>query len=369
MAIKGLTDRETLKPRLPRLGKLRKGGEKSSKNKPGPDLDYFRFTSDNPDVVRAFYAAYNKQPRVVNAVMFYDSAEENFESWLEAWDASGMVFRSDGENWIVWREGSEYRRGEKPHTDHPDQFEVGRLEVVIPELLAAGYVGTVTLETHSNHDLRNITSVLYAAEYERGSLRGAQFTLRRVEEEISVPGWGDRAGKRSKAKKWLVRLEAPNRMFGGLIDAPRQQRIESGTGEVVDEPQQLPATVSNEKATRPLSPETLRDFMARRLKEQNGNANNPATQPQIGLLASKLEEVFAGQGDEANKRRSVLKYLWGVDSAKELKFGQAKIALDWLIAEKDEETGDYILNSDAVKEAKLVVRSFLVDAGQTELPI
>ena len=53
MPIKGLTDRKSLKPRLPSLGKLRKGAEKTA-NKPGADLAYFRFTSDNPEVVEAF---------------------------------------------------------------------------------------------------------------------------------------------------------------------------------------------------------------------------------------------------------------------------------------------------------------------------
>jgi len=226
MAIKGMTDRQTLKPALPRLGRLRKGGEKTNPKKPGPDLDYFRFTSKNPEIVTAFHNFYGDTPRLINVVIFQDTTEEAFPSWIEAWDASGMVFRSDGNNWLVWREGSQYVTGKKPHEDHPDQFDVGRLEVLIPELLQQGFVGTVTMETHGNHDLRNITSVLYAAERERGgSLRGAQFILKRVEEEISVPGWGDRSDKRSKAKKWLVKLATPRRLFDNLLAGGEQKQL------------------------------------------------------------------------------------------------------------------------------------------------
>lgn len=245
MPIKGLTDRGSLKPRLARLGKLRKGGEKTG-NKPGPDLDHFRFTSDNPDIVKAFQESHGDKPRAVNIVLFYETIEENFSTWIECWDASGLVFRSDGDNWLIWRDGDSYKRGKKQHQDQDGQDIVGRFEFVIPDLVQQGYLGTVTLETHSNHDLRNIASILMAAEQERGSLRGAQFVLRRVEEEISVPGWGDRKGKRSTAKKWLVRLEPPKQIFTMLMNADRpaleetneQMRelvvVDAETGEIVE---------------------------------------------------------------------------------------------------------------------------------------
>ena len=137
MPIKNLTDRATLKPRLPVIGKLRKGGEKPSANKPGKELDHFRFTSDNPAVVAAFNEVYGEKPRVINVVMYYETYEECFSTWIETWDASGLLFRSDGENWVIWRDGDTYRRGTKPHQDHQDQGIVGRLSVVIPDILTA----------------------------------------------------------------------------------------------------------------------------------------------------------------------------------------------------------------------------------------
>ena len=238
MPIKNLTDRNTLKPRPPRLGKLRKGAEKS-KNKPGEDLSYFRFTSDNPNIVTAFQKIYGKEPRVINAVMYYHTYEECFASWIECWDASGLVFRSDGEFWHIWRDGDKYVRGKKSHTDAPDQSEIGRLEFVIPELWEAGFRGTVTLETHGNHDMRQIGGALLAAEEGRESLRGLQFTLRRVQEEISVPGWGDREGKRSKAQKWLVKLESSQQLLlsiqDGDLPALGSGIVDTATGEIFDQ--------------------------------------------------------------------------------------------------------------------------------------
>jgi len=212
MPIKNLTDRNTIKPKLPRLGVLRKGAEKPDKG-PGEELPFFRFTSDNPEIVKAFYDVYSQEPKAINAVLMHDTVEENFPTWIEAWDASGMLFRSDGEYWHIWRDGNSYKKDLIPHTDAPGQFEVGRLEIIIPELLQQGFVGTVTVLTHSNHDLRHISSVLLAVEKQKGSLSGTQFVVCRVPEKISVPGWGDRSDKRTKATKHLVKLEMPTSIF------------------------------------------------------------------------------------------------------------------------------------------------------------
>ncbi len=232
MPIQGLTDRTSLKPQLPRLGKLHKGAEKDG-NKIGKDLRYFRFTSDTPGALTAFHNAYGAKPDTLRIVLFYETYEETFSSWIEAYDASGMKFRSDGDNWVVWREGDEMKTGTRPHQDDPDQSEIGRLALVLPKLWDAGYRGTVTLETHSNHDLRHIGGILLAAEKSRGSLRGAEFTMSRVETEISVPGFGDRKGKRSKAKKWLVKLSVPADIFQIGAPAPAPTLADTVTGEIV----------------------------------------------------------------------------------------------------------------------------------------
>ena len=214
MPIKGLTDRATLRPQLPRLGKLRKGGPKEN-GQFGEDLDHFRFTSDRAEVAESFKALYGEQPHIINVYLLHPSLEENFSTWIELWSEGGLQWRSNGEHQVLWLDDGHYKHGERPHADHPDQSEVGRLEFIVPELIRAGHIGTVTLETHANHDIRAIAGVLLAAEQEQEQkqnplgLRGIPFVLRRVQEEIGVPGWGNNEGKRVRVKKWLVKLEPP----------------------------------------------------------------------------------------------------------------------------------------------------------------
>ena len=160
MPIKNLTD--NVIPRFPRLGKLRKGGEKpTTGNKPGAELNYFRFTSENPAIVAAFTEAYGAQPAMLRVYLPYPSTEMNFATWKEAWAAGGLVHRCDGETCQIWRT-PDGKYSQQPKPCPGGCKEVGRLEVILPELITAGYVGYVTLETHSLHDLMNITATLEA---------------------------------------------------------------------------------------------------------------------------------------------------------------------------------------------------------------
>lgn len=207
--IYGLTT--DIKPRFPRLGKLKKGGEKV-KGGYGPDLDHFRFTSDSPEILEAFQEAYGEKPVSIPVYIPAETPEEAFPTWAELWGASGLVHRCDGQNMTIWLEGGKYLNGSKPcpggHRDgDPKNDAVGRLGLILPGLIEAGYVGTVTLETHSKNDIIGILSVLQATYNARHDLRGILFNLRRVQESITTPGFGDRKGQRSRTNKWLVRLE------------------------------------------------------------------------------------------------------------------------------------------------------------------
>lgn len=221
MPIKGLTD--NIRPAFPIIGKLRKGGEKGPKGI-GPDLSYFRFTSERPEIVRAFHEAYGDQPTLINVFLPYITPDENFSVWKEKWVAGGMIHRCDGETMSIWlgpdhryhREPAPcpYHSSEKSDSEQrsdPPCEEVGRLSLMIPELIREGYVGYVSLETHSIHDIRSIYATLLATSEARHQnpygLRGVQFVLRRVPETISVPGWGNNAGKRQRTQKFLVKLE------------------------------------------------------------------------------------------------------------------------------------------------------------------
>lgn len=218
MPIVGFTD--DLKPRFPRLGKLRKGGERVEKTNAqgkkyltyGEDLPYFRFTGETPAIQEAFKAAYGEQPDSLRVFMAYPTPNDAFPTWAELWGQTGLVHRCDGRNMTVWLEDGKYVTGSKPcpggHKDNdPTRDAIGRLHMFLPELLPAGFVGHVTLETHSKNDIVAILSVLMETYAKAGDLTGIAFLLRRVKTEISTPGFGNQAGKRSKVAKWLVRLE------------------------------------------------------------------------------------------------------------------------------------------------------------------
>ena len=239
MPIIGLTD--NVVPRFPRLGKLRKGDEKpQAGNKPGAELEYFRFTSDNPAIVAAFHEAYGNQPAMLRVYLPYPSTEMNFASWKEAWAAGGLVHRCDGVTCQIWRT-PDGKYSQQPKPCPGGCKEVGRLEVILPELITAGFVGYVTLETHSLHDLMNITATLEAvrqsAQDRPNGLQGIEFVLRRKKERISTP---DGKGGRASREKWLVSIEpVPSWAQTYLamaastlaIEAPRVDML---TGEVMD---------------------------------------------------------------------------------------------------------------------------------------
>lgn len=242
MPIRGLTD--NVLPAFPFLGKLRKGGEKQD-GKVGRELKYWRFTSENPDVVRAFHEAYGDQPVALSVYLPYSDVLTNWATWKEKWVAGGLEHRCDGEVCQIWRtQQGTYSREPKPCPGGCK--DVGRLVVWLPELIKAGYVGFVTMETHSNHDLRKITGTLNAVAQSRANdpqgLQGIEFTLRRKKEMISTP---DGRGGRTTREKWLVSIEpvaswaatylsmAAGAAMGVLPAAPGM--VDADTGEIFDD--------------------------------------------------------------------------------------------------------------------------------------
>ncbi len=208
--IRGLTD--TVRPAFRTIGKLRKGGEAKRTTdgkmiKMGDDLSYFRFTSDQPEVIEAFADAYGRTPALVRAYLPYPLVDDNFSCWKEAWSQGGLVHRCDGQTMTIWLDDKgKYQRTPKSCDGGCD--EVGRLTLIIPELLRAGYVGYVCLETHGLNDLLSIQACLLAAFASRMGnplgLRGIEWNVRRVKEKISTP-MGN--GKRARRDKWLVKIE------------------------------------------------------------------------------------------------------------------------------------------------------------------
>ena len=222
MPIIGMTRRQDVEEATHRLvyGTLRKGGPKPDRTRPGPELEYWRFTSERADLVAAFNAAYPNMPKVVDAYLPFPDMERNWQTWFEEYDAGGLRHRCDGRTMTRWRkpDGS-YQDGEQPcpyaagkeRTDkNPGCKQVGRLYLVLPALIKAGHVGLVTMETHSINDLIGITTSLIDIEHKAGGrLNGILLSVIRVKEEISTPAWTSEdkaAGKRSRTKKNMVKV-------------------------------------------------------------------------------------------------------------------------------------------------------------------
>ena len=339
MPIHGLTT--DIQPRFPRLGKLRKGGEKVN-GQYGPDLDHFRFTSERPEIVDAFVAAYGETPRSIQVYLPYPTPEQAFPTWAEIWGSSGLVHRCDGVNMVMWQENGKYVKGTKPCSGGHEKNDylndaIGRLDVIIPELVEAGYVGYVTLETHGKNDIVNILGVLHAVYGARKGnelgLRGIMFNLRRVKENISIPGYGKTAGKRTRADKWLVKLEPvadwvrlqiemshAAQMAGELpawtendvvIDAPQStpalppgdlDYVDPVLGDQPGAPDPVPANVKTARpalVSKPTNPPANQPSInsAANMVTSKGNRFGDLTDEQLQTIVSKL----SGNTDKLSK--------------------------------------------------------------------
>jgi hypothetical protein len=222
----GITDQAAA---FPILGILRKGGPKTDPKKPGPDLKFFRFTSEYADVQAAFQYAYGLQPTDVNVFLPYPTAEENMACWKEEWQAGGLVHRCDGVTCVLWRD-EKGKYSTKPKPCPGGCKPVGRLSVIIPELRR---LASVTVLTTSIHDTMNLMASLRAMEMlKHGDVRGIPMVLHRRPRMISTPS-GD--GKRARREKWLLTIEADSRWVELQLAAQEAAAIPQLPAGVVEE--------------------------------------------------------------------------------------------------------------------------------------
>lgn len=231
MPIKGLTDRGMA---FPEIGQIRKGAPKPEKgNRPGKDLKYFRveFDEQEVDAQELFEKVYGTEPQEINIYLPYDEIDRCWDANLEAYTASQMIARSDGETYqylkdhetgeVLVRNGIEIATGEpKPYVEgepasyYTDQKgkkqpifckPTGRLKVIIPALERLCYL---TLHTTSFYDIVNISSQLEALAFvNQGKLQGIDIVLKRKPSMVSTPDHKDKT-KRVRREKWLISLEA-----------------------------------------------------------------------------------------------------------------------------------------------------------------
>ena len=207
MPIKGLTDRPAA---FPEIGRIRKGAPKET-NKPGKDLTYFRveFDEEEKQATAIFHKTYGGTPSELNILLPFNSVDENFDAWREAYVAGGLVHRCDGER--VWYE-NDPESGEQLVVNRIPEEQcdrssgckpTGRLKVLIPELQRLAYL---TVLTGSTHDVMNIARQLEALLQINGKLAGVPLKLRRRPVKISTPSGTD--GKRARRTKSLLSIEA-----------------------------------------------------------------------------------------------------------------------------------------------------------------
>lgn len=269
MAIKGLTDTASVAPRWSRLGKLRKGAPKPEKG-PGRELPYWRFTAEGRNaaaIEQAFAAKFGKEPTAVEVFLMAATPDEAFPSWMEFWKASSLERRCDGETCQLRRVGNQMVRQPVPcicateNTPKPNCVKVGRLAVVIPALIEAGYIGEVVVETHSGDDLRTLMSrlsIVYqtALQY-GGDLRGVPFILSREPVSMSTPRDN---GERVKATKYQVRLEPAQAWTARAIEQTRASSMALASGErlaiAAPAAAALPAPRHIDPATGEIDPES-----------------------------------------------------------------------------------------------------------------
>jgi hypothetical protein len=100
---------------------------------------------------------------------------------------------------------------------------------------------------------------------------------------------------------------------------------------------------------------------------QNRIAHNPTTQEkpasekQRGYVASLLNKAFGESATADKDRHSVMTWLVGKKSVKDLTAAEAKALIDWLADENGE------LGFDAFQEANVILREAMIAEGQLDM--
>lgn len=268
MAIQQIADRSQ-RSILRTIGKLRKGDVKPERG-PGRDLDtVFRFTADDPAVMAAFMNAYHTdRVESVRAYLPFAHVRDNWDYWIEGWARAGqrnrLVYRCDGVVWVKWlvadgrsysheRKTCPYCSGEQP-AKPGDHKPVGRLALILPELLSRGCVGQVTLETHALTDLYAIEKDLYNIQTQRTDgredLRGIEVIIHRVLRDIPTKEHGVRTlgvVTVEPVAEWIEAQVAQARAAALAIGVPTGKipvlggvNVDPETGELLDDETEAP---------------------------------------------------------------------------------------------------------------------------------
>lgn len=224
--------------RFAELGRLRKGAPKDA-NRPGKDLQGFRFDSPDAAISAVFAEVYGNEPTQINVYLPHVTPDENLMAYRELRNHSGLLHRCDGEYQYAYDKitGILTKTNQPcPCADMPDQVPykegliknqnkcqpVGRLQVIIPELQRFGYV---LLGTTSKLDIIHLSQEMQAIYDMVGSLRNIPLVLYRRPEQVSSPA--NQAGQRRQQIKYMCHIQISPAYAAQKFSAMQQQAIAS----------------------------------------------------------------------------------------------------------------------------------------------
>lgn len=206
---------------LERIGKLHKGLPKQKRTSAdgkeyevvGRDTDYFRveFVEGYEHLAEDFAALYGSEPKALPFMLDADSALAALDFWYEEYDSHAtLLHRCDGVTQAVaYNKGTGYFEHGLPCCVGACKCkQVARLGLIMPDFIQhTGVMGTITMETHSDQDIRTLIARLTTFQNLYGTLRGVPFILVRVPRETSAPKTtkeGKRTGERTKIVRAMI---------------------------------------------------------------------------------------------------------------------------------------------------------------------
>jgi hypothetical protein len=315
MPIKGLTNRGLS---FPEIGRIKKGikEEKIINGKAvlvPKDLWYFNVQLEDAHDQDLFESIYGKEPTKINVMLPFHDISQCWSAYLEAYTASRMVARSDGDT-ILYQvdshgnvlvlNGVNQQSDEgggvvyvpedgivgKDYKGNDIKLEpVGRLRLFLPELQRAAYV---LLVTTSKWDISNLDQELAAIELLTGGQPGGKpLVLSRKPRSITIP----MAGGTRRMVRHLLHIELHPDYVKWKLAGYRQEYANIVDG-------LLPASIASSQTpvikeiTRPYEPTELKaaveDWAEKHLSD-------PITDIHRSLLLRHLVTSCEGSEDKA----------------------------------------------------------------------
>lgn len=170
-----------------------------------------------------------------------------------------------------------------------------------------------------------------------------------------------------------AKVVCPERMAGVDVGDDLSVPVEAGESPVTPQEQQAAADKAVEELTGEKPTQPTRPYTAEQLKEWYTakvitRKTDPTADGYPGLIAGCLDLCFAGQADGTQKVHSLVKYLTGKASRKDLLPQELRALGLWLEISRDS-GGALHIGHMAEKEAQVVITQVMLDSGQGELPL